>query len=153
MKIKLAFIAAIVSIVLFFVSFNYIRKCEEAETNYYEYMVKNAGDYISPSCEMCEVYTREPALITLAFFVFFEFFGVFLYVKAQNNSMKFMAGINVAIISAILLWDISIIQNIKGNSFAEIGPAWIIFSLLQLTFCVVVITYLVPNKKKIRSII
>ncbi len=140
------FVALVLSVTFFFVSFNYLHLAEEAESQFYINMIDMGSNLDSPHCQACEAYTENPGKISLFFFSYFLFLSVMTFFQFRNFGMRVFALLNTAVLSGMVIWDFIMIKNSLAISFTEVGPLWIVCALLELTFSIIGCSLLIQHR-------
>jgi hypothetical protein len=143
---NLFFIALIISVAFFFISFNYLHLAEEAESKFYMSMIDMGTNMDSPRCTSCEAYTENPGKISLFFFSYFLLLSAMTFFQFKNSGMRFFALLNTAVLAGMVIWDFVMIKNSLAISFTEVGPLWIVCALLELTFSMIGCSLLIQHK-------
>lgn len=81
--------------------------------------------------------TREAALISMFFLLYFIATDIFGLVKVKTKTSLVLSIIGISLGVIFLLWDLAVLSSPAALSFDEVGGAFILYALSVLAFAIV----------------
>jgi hypothetical protein len=134
--------AVVLTLVFIIVSLVYMERVHSARMASY-YNTYDSYDSYGGSSYNYSLYdydndiTQEMGFISVFFFLVYLTVEILTFVKIKTRTMKVLTIIGISFTGIMLLWDALMISSPGGISFDEVGPAWILFGIIQLAFCIV----------------
>lgn len=132
--------ATVLTLVFIIVSFAYMVKVHEARM---DALFSSFNSYDSSGYSSYKSYdydndiTQEMGFISLFFFLVYAVVEILTFIKLKTKTMKVLTIIGISLTVIMLAWNALMISSPGGISFDEVGPAWILFGIVQLAFCII----------------
>jgi len=133
-------IGIVFSVFFFFIAAFYVGSARSAYLSemYSMLLTDYSGDYTSSyGSSLREQYTIEGAMWSLFFILSFITFDLMGLIKVKTVTAKVMSIIGLSISSLFLLWDFAVIGSPGSMSYDEVGPAFVLYSIVMLAFTIV----------------
>lgn len=128
MKVTL-FLGILLAILFMVMSGVYIEKISEIRNVYNEQLFSPETDNQQLVTQMAGELTNHIGIMSLLFFVFCAGTAIFSFIRFRRM-IFILAGAVCSI--GMLCWTIIMMNNPLGVSFDEVGPVWIIMTLVQM---------------------
>jgi hypothetical protein len=132
------YITAVVFTVIFIIlSLVYMERVHAARMASY-YNSYDSYSYSSySSYDYSHEITREMGFISAFFFMVYLVVEILTFIKLKTKTMTVLNIIGICFTGIMLIWNALMISSPGGLSFDEVGPAWLLFGIIQLAFCIV----------------
>jgi hypothetical protein len=133
--------AVVLTLIFIVVSFVYIERVHSARMDALYSSLNSYDSYGGYSSYSSYDYdnniTQEMGFISIFFFLVYLVVEIFTFIKLKTKTMKVLTIIGISFTGIMLLWNALMISSPGGVSFDEVGPAWILFGIIQLAFCII----------------
>ncbi|MFI5202941.1 MAG: hypothetical protein ACHQF2_00475 [Flavobacteriales bacterium] len=126
---KITFFSGIlISIVFIIFSTTYIERISEARNVYNEELFSAETDNQALVIEHVGRYTNEIGFMSIVYFLLCAAASVFAFIQFRRKVFMFSG---IVCSTGMIIWSIVMLQNPTGVSFDEVGPVWIVMTLIQ----------------------
>jgi hypothetical protein len=130
----------VISVVFFIVTCYYIQEVHSARMSaLYESLNSYSDDPYSSfsSYDRDNEITQEGGFVGLGFFLFYAVLQILTFAKLKTKTMKVLTIIGISFTGIMILWDALMISSPGGISLDEVGPAWLLYIVIMISFGIV----------------
>lgn len=142
-------IGIILAVIFFFVcGYYYVEAVKATDRMYASYMY---GSSFLPTGPSREDVTTEIALLSLFFFTSFISIDIIGLINIKTKTMKVFGIIGLSLSGVFLFWNFAMMSSPGGMSFDEVGPAWLLYSLIMTMITIIGLVQSIRYANKLKS--